>query len=175
MGLDAVEIVMGWEESFGIKISNEEAEKLRTPKHSIDLIKAKLMVAENTPFACLSARAFYRLRRAILASSAVKRADVSPKTRVRELLPRNRETAWELVRVESGFSELPSAGWLSQHRTVADFTKWIVLHSAHKLKRSDETWSSGEIRYVVRAVVEDVTGAKDFADDADFVRDIGID
>jgi len=174
MGLDAVEIVMGWEESFGIQVSNEEAEKLRTPKQSIDLIATKLHVDEGARFACPSARAFYRLRRAIRASSVLKRNDITPKAPVRELIPSNRGTVWDAIRIASGFSELPSPGWFSRHRTVGDFAKWAVLHSAHKLKSADEPWTYAEIRGVVRGVVEDVTGAKDFYDDADFVRDIGI-
>jgi hypothetical protein len=150
--------------------------ELQSPtKQSVDLIKTKLRVAENITSACLSGRSFYRLRRAILASSVVKRNEIRPQARIRELFPRNRHSAWDSVRIASGFRELPSTGWFSQHRTIADFTKWVVLHAAHRLKRPDEPWSYGEIRYIVRAVVEDVTGTKDFADDADFVRDIGID
>jgi hypothetical protein len=174
MGLDSVEIVIGWEKSFGINISNTEAEKLRTPKQSIDLITKKLRVSHTSAATCLSARAFYHLRRAILGSTALDRKEIVPHAQIRELFPRDTKRSWETVRVATGFQDLPSPGWFQQHHTVADFSKWIVLHYAHQLKQSDEPWSYHEIRYVVRAVVTDVCGAENFSDEADFVRDIGI-
>ncbi len=39
--LDLVELVMGMEEAFGMEISDEEAEKLRTVKDVIDYVKNK--------------------------------------------------------------------------------------------------------------------------------------
>ncbi len=40
--LDLVELVMAMEEAFGMEISDEEAEKLRTVKDVIDYVKAKV-------------------------------------------------------------------------------------------------------------------------------------
>lgn len=40
--LDLVELVMAMEEAFGMEISDEEAEKLRTVKDVIDYVKAKI-------------------------------------------------------------------------------------------------------------------------------------
>jgi acyl carrier protein len=37
--LDTVELVMAFEEEFGIEIPDEEAEKLETVKHAIDYLK----------------------------------------------------------------------------------------------------------------------------------------
>ena len=42
MGLDSVELVMGFEERFGIVISDEEAITLITPAAVIDLIAKKI-------------------------------------------------------------------------------------------------------------------------------------
>ncbi|WP_028845861.1 acyl carrier protein [Thermodesulfatator atlanticus] len=39
--LDLVELVMAMEEAFGMEISDEEAEKLRTVKDVIDYVKSK--------------------------------------------------------------------------------------------------------------------------------------
>jgi acyl carrier protein len=38
--LDVVELVMALEEEFGLEISDEDAEKLRTVKHAVDYIGA---------------------------------------------------------------------------------------------------------------------------------------
>ena len=40
--LDTVELIMGLEDEFGLEISNEEAEKIRTVKDAVEYIKAKL-------------------------------------------------------------------------------------------------------------------------------------
>ncbi len=40
--LDLVELVMAMEEEFGMEISDEEAEKLRTVKDVLDYIKARV-------------------------------------------------------------------------------------------------------------------------------------
>ena len=42
MSLDSVELIMAWEEEFGISISDEEASNLVTPRLAIDLITKKI-------------------------------------------------------------------------------------------------------------------------------------
>jgi len=58
---------------------------------------------------------------------------------------------------------------------VGDLTRWAVVHATKELKGPGESWTRSEIQNVVRAVVAEVTGAKEFDDGDDFVHDIGID
>jgi len=48
MGLDIIEIVMGWEAAFGVSVSDEEVMTTRTPRIAIDLIAKKLGTSECT-------------------------------------------------------------------------------------------------------------------------------
>ncbi len=40
--LDTVELVMAFEEAFGLEIPDEDAEKIRTVKDAVDYIKSKI-------------------------------------------------------------------------------------------------------------------------------------
>ena len=174
MGLDSVEIVIGWEKSFGISMADEEAFVLRTPRQAIDLIATKLATQDEPRRPCLTLRAFHRLRHSIITVAHAHRNRVRPDTPLRDLLRTDRRQKWEAVRSACGISSLPGLGWFSP-RTVAGLTGWIVTHAAKDLKPPGETWTRSEIRSVVRAVVTEVTGVEDFKDDDDFIRDIGVD
>lgn len=174
MGLDAVEIVMGWEQAFGIAIADSEAMALRTPRQSIDLIATKLATRDDVRGACLTLRAFHRLRHSITTVASIPRSSVRPDASLRQLVSIERRRTWDAVRSSCGISSLPSLGWFSP-QTVRDLTRWTVTHAARELKQPGEPWTRSEIRSVVRSVVADVTGVEDFEDDDDFIHDIGID
>ena len=174
MGLDSVEIVMGWEESFGIRIADDEAFVLRTPRQAVDLIATKLGSYDGPAGACLTFRAFHRLRHSITRAASVSRDRFRPDARLRDLVARDRQRTWDAVRSTCGISSLPGLGWFST-LTVSDLTRWAITHAAKDLKRPGEPWTRSEIRTVVRAVVIDVAGVEDFKDDHDFIHDIGID
>ncbi len=174
MSLDSVEIVVGWEKSFGISIADAEATALRTPRQSIDLIAAKLLTQDEPRRGCLTLRAFHRLRCSIVSAAFISRAKIRPDARLRDLIGTERRRTWETVRTTCGIPSLPGLGWFTPS-TVGDLARWTVVHAAKELKRPGEPWTRWEIRSVVREVITDVTGVEDFEDDHDFVHDIGID
>lgn len=175
MSLDTVEIIIGWEKSLGVSIADAEAETLRTPRQSIDLIAAKLAAQDGPRRACLTLRAFHRLRHSIMSVAGVSRDRVRPDVRLRDLLDtKQRRRNWEAVRSACGIASLPVPGHWFPPRTVGDLTRWVATYAAKDLKHPGEPWTRPEIRSVVRAVVTDVTGVNDFEDDHDFVHDIGI-
>jgi acyl carrier protein len=61
MGLDTVELVMAFEESFGFPFSDEAAARLRTPGDVIDYVVKELNARGNAPTRSLVAE-IVRLR-----------------------------------------------------------------------------------------------------------------
>jgi len=84
MGLDSVELVMEFEEAFGVELKDEEVIELRTPGMVIDLILSKLAVAPQT--VCWSQRAFYLLRRALMEHAGAAREAIRPDSELRSVI-----------------------------------------------------------------------------------------
>jgi acyl carrier protein len=114
MGLDTVEMVMETEETFGIKIADEEAERCITVGDFLACVLSHLPVGPRGR--CLTAAGFYRLRRALTEALGVQRRDVRPKTRLADLLPwpKGRRAAWERVKKIAGVKipELDRPKWV---------------------------------------------------------------
>lgn len=87
MGLDGVEIVMKVEEAFGITIEDSEAEKTVTPGQLIDLVLSK--VGRTIDEACLTQRAFHRLRVSLMRRLGIQRHQIRPDTSLGSLFPRS--------------------------------------------------------------------------------------
>jgi hypothetical protein len=181
MGLDSVMLIMDWEKAFGVSFTQEEIAELSTPRHFMDLIAAKLGVADEPRGACLTQRAFHRLRSAIMHYAGVRRESVRPATPLKELIQTNRRRVWNALREGCGIQSLPGlsrfslrAGW-SSPRTVGEMAEWVVDHAAQELKRPNEPWTYSEVQAVVRSVLRESTRVDRFDDDDDIVLDLGID
>lgn len=84
MGLDGVELLMEVEETFGIAVTDEEATTARTPRMLIELVLSKLRIVRETT--CLSQKAFYLLRRALMDHVGAARRAIRPDTPLHELI-----------------------------------------------------------------------------------------
>ena len=172
MGLDSVQIVMGWEESFGIHIPDENAFAIRTPRMAVDLIAGMLNASNQPQRPCLSLRAFNRLRASFMSVGLIDRRNFRPAAPLKDLTSRGQ---WAAICSSSGIASLPKLGGWHSPRTVGELTRWAVIHAAKDLKAENEPWTRAEIRAVVRSVVTDVVGLKEFGDDDDFIKDMRVD
>jgi acyl carrier protein len=110
MGLDSVELVMEIEETFGIVIPDAEAEKIQTMGQAYHYILAK-MEGPLTTTGCLSAAAFYRVRRQLMGRFRVERRRIRPAAALEDLIPKEgRQEAWRQLGEALGW-RLPALGF----------------------------------------------------------------
>lgn len=108
MGLDTVELVMAFEETFGIDIPDDAAEGIVTVRQAIDFIYGQVEHRSGST-TCLTQRAFHRLRRSARDVLGVERSLFRPKTEWTALIPeRGRREAWSRLGAAVGVSEWPS-------------------------------------------------------------------
>ncbi len=177
MGLDSVELVLAWEDSFGIQISDAEAERIFTTRQAAERIYEQLRSSGPEDFGCLSLRAFNKLRRAFL-DEGIPRHAVRPEARVTHLLPsRQRRDALIMVCQRAGLEpprRLPFGLQLTFGR-VRDIVIDAVIGQHSSLRLPGHGWSLSQVREVVRAVIYAQLALRRFSDDADFIKDLKID
>ena len=106
MGLDTVELVIRFEEAFGITISDEVAASITTPRAVTDYIVTQVPTAERS--ACLSQQAFYFLRHSFSNHLELPRSAFHPEARLQTLFPKDtRKTVWGQLQTEMGPHVLP--------------------------------------------------------------------
>ncbi len=106
MGLDTVEIVMEWEDRFGITIPDEAAQSWLTPRDAIAGI-GRLLQAKDEP-TCHSARAFHILRRSFQAVLQTPRQSFRPRSLLADIVPlKGRADIWRRLAEESRGPSFP--------------------------------------------------------------------
>jgi hypothetical protein len=179
MGLDAVELILGWEVAFNIDISDREAFALQTPKMAIDLISNKIGASNKTAGICPSMRAYHRIRSAFQEILGSPRQQIQLDSKLRELLPKKqRQEAWKNIFNYLGIPESPEFKFgrttLFPPIAIRDLVDWAVARYPSHFLASDERWTYYQVRCVIRSVIRDIVGESDFNDNSDFLRDIGI-
>ena len=174
MGLDSVELVMGFEEAFGFSIPDEEAVRLVTPRRVIQYARTRLPMTPAD--GCLSQRTFYALRRAV-RSDFPPGEPLRPATPLRPLGTRREWPAeWMRIRVRAGEPGWPeTVRWTRRPDTLGGLTRHVAAHAAQDAARRGEPWTAEGLELTVREVIRDVVGAEGFPLDVDFVRDLRID
>jgi acyl carrier protein len=116
MGLDGVELVMEFEETFGVELEDDKVTEAVTPRMIGDLIFSKLKVTDER--ICQSQRAFYILRNVLIKMFVLERKSVTPDMQFRDLMPKEREKEmWEQIRLAVAARSWPKLAlplWMSR-------------------------------------------------------------
>jgi hypothetical protein len=177
MGLDTVELVLAWEESFGIPISEADAQTMLTTRQVTQHIFERVQTTQPQDTGCLSMRAFFRLRTAFEAEG-ISRRDIRPDAKVAALLPgRRRRDVLGAVLERAGLRPLKRMPFGLQFTfgRVRDIVTDAVIGQHESLRLPGHGWSHPQVREVVRAVVSMQVALRRFSDDAEFVKGLKLD
>jgi acyl carrier protein len=115
MGLDTVELVMEIEEAFDISIPDDRASNMLTVGDVFEFILEKTADSTLKSSTCLSAAAFYDLRRQ-MRSLGLSHSEIRPKTKLERVIPLiGRRTYWQTLssRMDLRFPRLGRPSWLA--------------------------------------------------------------
>ncbi|HEV3438778.1 MAG TPA: acyl carrier protein [Gemmata sp.] len=184
MGLDIVEFVMDVEESFGISIPDDVAERITTPRKLIDYIHGR--VPHKSTSLCLSQRAFYSIRRALVQRVGLPRSQLRPGTDLLSVLPaQNAQAVWNEVGESLGYRDgrwphLYRSGWLTRFfvsdppRTLGEVARSVVSCTTPARKPAGERWSRPEIEAVIAGLLREHFDIQRYSLDDRFVEDLGL-
>lgn len=105
MGLDTVELVIAFEEEFGIAIDNEDAEKMETPGDVADYVVSRVRTSSDDP--CLSQVGFYRIRSLLMDEFSIPRETIRPNTLLQEIIAGNIRESWLRIKNSIGADNFP--------------------------------------------------------------------
>jgi hypothetical protein len=177
MGLDTVELILGWEETFGVSIDEGSAREMRTTADAVDYLFAKLKDDRPTDDGCLALRAFCRLRDGFHAAGC-SGVTIIPKTKVSHLFTgKDRRDRLAAVLQRLRFTPPPRLPFGLQFTagTVGDLVIDAVVRHHPELRRDGCGWSRRQVREVARAVMTAQFRLRRFSDDARIVKDLGLD
>lgn len=182
VGLDTVELVMAYEEEFGIEIPDIDAEKICTVGQMFEYVKKRLQ--STPPAACLSQRIFHKLRKALIQNYGMSRAAITIDTRLKDVLE-EKELAegWPFMEIfaELKMPPITKTGfwhWVKtspEKLTVRELITRLLQLNFHALPHqstSDEDiWTR-----VVDVVVRQANVRRDEVTyEASYTRDLGLD
>lgn len=129
MGLDGVELVMAVEESFGITLSNDDAEKIFTPGMLIDAVYSKVKTTDQK--VCATQRAFYLLRNGVMRVLNVPRNSISLDTNIKMILGGRPEAqVWHELKTAVRAQRWPTLvrpKWLTNSLCISCLCAYIAL------------------------------------------------
>ncbi len=179
MGLDSVEIVMGWEGSFGVQIPDELVSQVRTPAEAIALVSTLVPITGKLGHSLIQ-RAFALVRAVLMEHYSVPREAIRSNTRFSALLPKKGQAKhWRNFQELLGEQRFAKTiGWPifgPSATTIEDVCIQMVALNGKSLANSKSGWYMNQLREVIRCGVVFQVGVREFKDDDDFVDNIGID
>lgn len=170
MGLETVELIMGWEEAFGVEIADDEAELLKNPRMVIELFSERLGAVRGGDSVCPSHSAFNQVRQALQLTLGVSRSEIRPRTILRKILPKeDRKEIWQAICDQIATPTTPPLTWATGifhgPSSVQGLADWFVFKHPQHFMEAGKPWAHSQVRSVVRAVIRYYSGDYGFSDE----------
>lgn len=186
MGLDAVELVMAFEETFQVSISDAEAETLITPRHVVDIIVLKLGLPDGPPCLSLHDQSAARLREALLAQGIAAHL-ITPDQPLEAVFP-NRETRredWHRLKECLRANRWPRLRWFGLSAdfppalpTLRHLSEWLAWETLPKLTPEKlRSLTRGDVSHLVKGIILHQLGLpeSEYEEGKKFVGELGVD
>jgi acyl carrier protein len=95
MGLDGVEIIMGVEERFRVRLPDAACSRVRTVADLAALVLSQLPKGTGV---CHTAHSFYEVRNLLATHASIERRRIRPRARLADLLAPNQRRLWTKLR-----------------------------------------------------------------------------
>lgn len=182
MGLDAVELVIRIEDTFGIQISDTVAAELTTPGKVTDFILTQVEESP-VPLSCLSQRAFYSLRREFIRQLPLARRQFVPDAKLKEIIPEERrDEVWKSIGSSLRIKRWPVLSrtlWLGlfapKVQSVRELIYYLVTNEPLIVKGEETAWSRAQVWDVLERLIKEETSVKHFTEDSRFIEDMHLD
>ncbi|MDI1315008.1 hypothetical protein [Prosthecobacter sp.] len=188
MGLDSVELVLSFEETFQISIPNQEAEKMCTPRNVINFIVATLGTKVEGP-AVVTPKKHASLCTELVC--AMQASGIADKTVTMDLRldavfadRRLRRHHWRELRQQLHAKEWPHLRWLGlsadfpvRLQTLGDLVDWLACNRRQILTAEErQALTREDIAMIVRNITLYQTGftEEEYSEDKRFVQDMGL-
>ncbi len=186
MGLEAVELVMAFEETFQVSISDAEAQGLLTPGHVVDLIVAKLGLQEGSRKLSLGDQAYERLHEGLLALG-LPAGGLTPDQPL-EVIFSDRTTRrqdWHDLQTLLNAHNWPRLKWFGLRtdfpdslKTIRHLAEWLAWQPHPELAPERlKSLTRGDVSYLVKGIILSQLGLPeaDYDEAKRFVGELGVD
>ncbi|MGF1465104.1 MAG: acyl carrier protein [Sandaracinaceae bacterium] len=177
MGLDAVELLLEWEDTFGIHIEDAEAERIRTVGDAVDLVASKVALGGAQVGPCPTLSAYLRLQELVaeVTGAPSQRWPLrTPMRRVRApLLARD---FWPRFREASGLEDVEPWPWpRCPEPRVRDLVWRLAPAFLPPRPGPGEPWSRAHARILVRwSIRRRLALTRPFPDHAGLIDELGL-
>jgi hypothetical protein len=176
MGLDTLELVMAFEDEFGIAIPDAAASEMVTVDRTVQYIVAQLRAQPAPAGVCTTARAFYRLRKKLVDRFGVSRSQVRTDTAIGSLVEKRRRREWSKIADASGLRREPNAlfkpGFPPPHTSIRTL---IETRNKSAFRRFDGTIDEAAVFQQVREIISFQLGVPIWSihRDTRYIEDLG--
>lgn len=189
MGLDSVELVISFEETFQISIPNTEAEKMRTPRNVIDFITSAFGTRVEGPAVVMPKRHadLWAQLECAMRSSGMAGKSLRVDQRLDEVFVNrgSRRQDWSKLRRQMNVKEWPSLRWLglstdfpAHLHMLGDLVDWLSCNRPQILTAEElQALTREDIALFVKNIVLYQIGISEekYGEDKRFVEDMGVD